>query len=153
MFESICNDRFFLSAFRPRTDIKNKTVTRCYAARHRFFQTRSLPAFSLSSGKLWWFFFNKNCFAYFAYFAPWCNFSSSSLWSTRLEKWALTENRGGVEAIVLHQPWWPYALGIILIPEFHRVPKYSFIFRLMPIFMFKLYVFIFDLQFFLQVQI
>ena len=37
MFESICNDRFFLSVFRPRTDIKSKTVT-CYAARHRFFK-------------------------------------------------------------------------------------------------------------------
>ena len=38
MFESICNDRFFLSVFRPRTDINNKTVPRCYAARHRFFK-------------------------------------------------------------------------------------------------------------------
>ena len=28
MFESISNGRFFLSVFRPRTDIKNKTVTK-----------------------------------------------------------------------------------------------------------------------------
>ena len=27
---------FFLSVFRPRTDINNKTVPRCYAARRRF---------------------------------------------------------------------------------------------------------------------
>ena len=52
MFESIVMTGFSLSVLRPRTDIKNKTVTRCYAARQRFFQTRSLPAFSLSSGKL-----------------------------------------------------------------------------------------------------
>ena len=38
---------FFLAVFRPRTDIKNKTVSR-----FSFFQTRSLQAFSLSLVKL-----------------------------------------------------------------------------------------------------
>ena len=118
MFESICNDRFFLSAFRPRTDIKNKTVTRCYAARHRFFQTRSLPAFSLSSGKLWWFFLTKTVL-------PILLISPHDVISC-LHPFGPQDKRNGwflkIETIVLHQLWWPYALGIVLIPEFHRVP-------------------------------
>ena len=69
MFESICNDRFFLSVFRPRTDIKNKTVPRCYAARHRFFKLVLYQLFHFRQ-ESYDDFFNKNCFAYFSYFAP-----------------------------------------------------------------------------------
>ena len=69
MFESICNDRFFLSAFRPRTDIKNKTVPRCYAARHRFFKLVLYQLFHFRQ-ESYDDFFNQNCFTYFAYFVP-----------------------------------------------------------------------------------
>ena len=43
--------------------------------------------------------------------------------------------------------------SISLILEFYRVPKYSCLFRLMPIFIQTLYFFMFDLKFVLQMQI
>ena len=60
---------FFLSVFRPRTDINNKTVPRCYAARHRFFKLVLYQLFHFRQ-ESYDDFFNKNCFAYFSYFAP-----------------------------------------------------------------------------------
>ena len=73
MLESICKDVLFSFRFvlRLRTYIKNKTVTRCYAARQTIFlNSFSTSLFSFRQESYNGIFFNKNCFAYFAYFAP-----------------------------------------------------------------------------------
>ena len=63
MFESIVMTGFSLSVLRPRTDIKNKTITRCFAAANDFFKFVLYQLFHFRQ-ESYDYFFNKNCFAY-----------------------------------------------------------------------------------------
>ena len=100
MFESICNDRFFLSVFRPRTDIKSKTVT-CYAARHRFFKLVLYKLFHFRQ-ESYDDFLTKTVLPILLISPHDVIFCLNPFGPQ--DKWAVSENRGGEEIIVLHQP-------------------------------------------------
>ena len=73
---------FFFPFFVPGLILKTKPYQDVRPRAIDFSNSFSTSFFTFVR-KVMMIFFNQNCFTYFAYFAPWCNFLSSSLWSTR----------------------------------------------------------------------